>query len=90
MCLKDCFNLFRFEKAQAARDEQLFWSIQLNSDWLNCYVAKGFRIGYVNTRPINHKFISRAMSMLRKQSVLWIKDKQTIISRLEKGEKGTN
>ena len=26
----------------------------------------------------------------RKQSVLWIKDKQTIISRLEKGEKGTN
>ena len=30
------------------------------------------------------------MSTQRKQSVLLIKDKQTIISRLEKGEKGTN
>ena len=31
-----------------------------------------------------------AMSMQWKQSVLLIKDKQTIISHLEKGEKGTN
>ena len=31
-----------------------------------------------------------AMSMQRKQSVLSIKDKQTTISRMEKGEKGTN
>ena len=30
------------------------------------------------------------MSTQRKQSILLIKDKQTIISRLEKGEKGTN
>ena len=31
-----------------------------------------------------------AMSMQRKQSVLSIKDKQTTISHMEKGEKGTN
>ena len=30
------------------------------------------------------------MSMQRKQSVLSLKDKQTIISLLEKGEKGIN
>ena len=30
------------------------------------------------------------MSMQQKQSVLSLKDKQTIISPLEKGEKGTN
>ena len=30
------------------------------------------------------------MSTQRKQSVLLIKDKQTIISNLEKGKKGTN
>ena len=30
------------------------------------------------------------MSMQRKQSVLSIKDKQTTISHMEKGEKGTN
>ena len=30
------------------------------------------------------------MSLKRKQSILSIKDKQSIIVRLEKGEKGTN
>ena len=35
------FNLFCFEQAWAAQNEQLFWCIQLNSEWLNCYVAKG-------------------------------------------------
>ena len=39
-------------------------------------------MGYVNTRPI-------AMSTKRKRSVLLTKEMQTIISPLEKGEKGT-
>ena len=38
VCLKHCFNLFRFEKAQVAQDEHI---IQLNSNMLSCYVAKG-------------------------------------------------
>ena len=43
-------------------------------------------MGYVNTRAIDRKL----MSTKRKRAVLSIKDKQIVISRLDKGEKGTN
>ena len=48
-----------------------------------------FRVGYVNTRAIDRKLKSKT-STKRKQAVLSIKDKQIIISRLDKGEKETN
>ena len=49
----------------------------------------------MNTRPIDRKLKSQPClhnesRTVQKQSVLSIKDKQTIISLLEKGEKGTN
>ena len=49
-----------------------------------------FHIGYVNTRSINRKL--KSQPCLRNESSLFllIKDKQTIISHLEKGKKGTN
>ena len=54
-----------------------------------CHVR--FCIGYVNTRPIDCKLKSQPYrSTQGKQSVLMIKDKQTIFSLLEKGENGTN
>ena len=50
-----------------------------------------FHAAYVNTRPIDRKLkIITAMSTQQKQSVLSIKDKQTMISHLDKGEKGAN
>ena len=76
------------------RNKYIFRYVQLICDWLNCFVAKGisclissFRVGYVNTRAIDRKFKSKAK---RKRAVLSIKDKQIVISRLDKGEKGTN
>ena len=45
-------------------------------------------VGYVNTWDVQLK--NDNMSTKRKRSVLSIKDKQIIISRLDKGEKGTN
>ena len=65
MCLKHCFNLFLIDKALAARDEQLFWCIQLNSGWLFEIVMllreghAWFHIGYVNTRPLDGKLKSQ-------------------------------
>ena len=52
--------MFLFEKAQAARDEQLFWSTQLNSDRLNIVMLlrechAWFHVGYVNITPIDRK-----------------------------------
>ena len=45
----------------------------------------------VNTRPIDRKLKSQPYrSTQGKQSVLMIKDKQTIFSLMEKGKKGTN
>ena len=38
VCLEHCFNMFLFEKARVVRAEQLFWCIQLNSDWLNIVI----------------------------------------------------
>ena len=68
--------------------------IQLNSDWLNCYVAKGMSCliprwlcKHKNNRSLSQ---TKAMSTQQKLSVLLIKDKQTMISHLEKGKKGTN
>ena len=45
-------------------------------------------MGHVNAR--NGHDSNDSMSTKRKLSVLSIKDKQIIISRLDKGEKGTN
>ena len=88
VCLKHSFNVFHFEKARAAQDEQLFWCIQLKSDLLNWYVAirecyAWFYIGSIINSSHCHVYTW-------KQSVLSIKDEQTIISHLEKSEKGTN
>ena len=52
--------MFLFEKAQVARDEQLFWCTQLNSDRLNIVMLlrechAWFHVGYVNIRPIDRK-----------------------------------
>ena len=46
------------------------------------------RVGHVNA--CNGHDSNDSMSTKRKRSVLSIKDKQIIISRLDKGEKGTN
>ena len=46
-------------------------------------------MGYVNTRAIDRKLKSKTCTK-RKRAVLSIKDKQIIISRLDKEEKGTN
>ena len=65
-----------------------FWLAQ------NCYVAKGMPClipHWLCKHKINQSQTQiAAMSTQRKQSVLLIKDKQTIISHLEKGKKGTN
>ena len=80
VCLKHCFNLFRFEKAWAAWDELLLWCIQLNSDGLILMLPREchawFCVSYGNTRPTNCKLT--VMSTKRKWSVLLSKDKQTI------------
>ena len=65
-----------------------FWLAQY------CYVAKGMPclIPHWLCKHKNNQSQTQiaAMSTQRKQSVLLIKDKQTIISHLEKGKKGTN
>ena len=65
-----------------------FWLAQY------CYVAKGMPClipHWLCKHKINQSQTQiAAMSTQRKQSVLLIKDKQTIISHLEKGKKGTN
>ena len=84
VCLKHCFNLFHLEKAQVTQDEQLFSWILISSIVMllrECHAW--FHIGSIITQIT-------AMSMQWKQSGISIKDKQTIISHLEKSEKGTN
>ena len=71
---KKHINLFCFEKARAAQDEQLLWCVQLNSDWLNIVMFlrechAWFRIGYVNTRSINRKL--KTQPRLRNESSLF-------------------
>ena len=53
-----------------------------------CLISS-FRVGYVNPRAIDRNLKSKT-STKRKRAVLSIKDKQIIISCLDKGEKGTN
>ena len=47
-------------------------------------------MGYVKTRAIDHKLESKTCLRSESEPSLSIKDKQIIISRLDKGEKGTN
>ena len=60
--LKQHIILCAFQKLQVRQDKEIFWCVQLISDRLNCFIAKGisclispFRVGYVNTRAINRK-----------------------------------
>ena len=46
-------------------------------------------MGYVNTRASDRKLKSKTATK-RKRAILSIKDKLIIISRLDKGQKGTN
>ena len=60
--VKTLFQSVLLWKSESSTRWTLFWCIQLNSDWLKyCYIAKGnhawFCIGYVNTRPIDHKLV---------------------------------
>ena len=52
--LKQHIILCAFQNSQVRRDKEIFWCVQLKSDWLNCFVTKGiaclissFRVGYV-------------------------------------------
>ena len=55
--IKQRILLCAFQNSQVRRDKEIFWCVQLISDWLICDIAKGiwclispFRVGYVNTR----------------------------------------
>ena len=52
------------------------------------FLISSMSVGHVNAR--NGHDSNDSMSTKRKRSVLSIKDKQIIISRFDKGEKGTN
>ena len=54
---------------------------------MSCLVSS-MSVGHVNA--CNGNDSNDSMSSKRKRSVLSIKDKQIIISRFDKGEKGTN
>ena len=71
VCLKHCFNLFRFEKAWAAWDELLLWCIQLNSDWLNSYVTKGMSCLIMWVMETQDQQIVNSQSCLQKESGLF-------------------
>ena len=87
--LKRHIILCAFQNLKVQREKEIFWCVQLISDWPNCFFAtwiscliSSFPLGHVNTRAIVRK--------LKSKTCLSIKDKQIIMSCLDKGEKGTN
>ena len=71
----------------------------MSSDWLrvalllseiSCSMARSALYAKQTSWRRQEHLFTIIMSLKRKRSVLSIKDKQSIIARLEKGEKGTN
>ena len=90
-----CFQRARAALARAVTNEE-----HLNELWLaqSCFVGKwNFTLCWlvqhgmqIKTSLRHEHFFPIIMSLKRKRTVLSIEDKQSIILRLEKGEKGTN
>jgi len=76
--LKQRIILCVFQSSQVRWDKEIFWCVQLISDWLNCFVTKGisclissFRVGYVNRRTINRKLKSKTCLPSESEPFYW-------------------
>ena len=95
--VKSEFALLSKSKTEKRRSHasQLIQNIGMSSDWLrgallHSEISRSIGSFDVVCKSYRHKCLFTIMSLKRKQSVLSIKDKQSIILRLAKGEKVTN